>query len=113
MTAMDQLLAAANAAGVDLVYVPDAVPPDEHEVQRQEAEIARKQQRALMLCAECDERIDVRDPNVLREVTGWSRHRDQGGQNHVIARRETGRLMCGACAARLRAGLSAHQESLL
>lgn len=53
----------------------------------------------------------MRDPTVLREVTGWSRPREQGGQNHVLFRVETGRFMCGVCAKRKE--VSGGQESLL
>jgi hypothetical protein len=64
-------------------------------------------------CASCDEAIDSGDPHVLREVRGWARHRDDGGQNHVIDRQETGRLMCGTCGTRLRAKLTPGQTSLM
>jgi hypothetical protein len=41
-----------------------------------------------------------------REVVGWERLRDQGGQNHVVGRRETGRRACEVCIVDLRAGVA-------
>jgi hypothetical protein len=66
-----------------------------------------------VLCSQCEQPVNPNYPDVLREVTGWSKLREQGGQNHVRFRRETGRLMCGACASRITHAGTAAQESLL
>jgi hypothetical protein len=63
-------------------------------------------------CLRCKKPIRHDDRNVLREVTGFTRPRDQGGANHIIARHETGRLVCGECAILEQAGLLG-QEALL
>ena len=55
-----------------------------------------------MHCARCDRDVDVRDPELLYEVTGWERLRAEGGQNHVRFRTRTGRLLCGSCATDMR-----------
>lgn len=47
-----------------------------------------------------------------REITGWDRPRDDGGTNAVTLRRETGRVACDACIAKLRAGASIGQGTL-
>lgn len=118
MDAMEALRAAAEAAGVDVnrmeeeAALPDVVPPDEHEVERQAALTQRKADRGKV-CVVCDAEIGYLDKGVLREVRGWSRDRDDGGQNHVIDRVQTGRLMCGPCGIRLRSGLSHSQETLV
>jgi len=42
----------------------------------------------------------------LQEVTGFTRHRDAGGANHIIGRPETGKIVgaeCG-CAGRVQRG---------
>lgn len=64
-------------------------------------------------CVNCGHPIEPSDTNKLVEVIGWAKLRDAGGQNHVIDRRETGRVMCGECAIRLRSGLPVEQESLI
>lgn len=52
-------------------------------------------------------------PLVLREVVGFIRDRSQGGPNHIIARSETGRLVCAACSMKVQLGIDEGQESLL
>ncbi len=110
----DGLRAEMEAAGVN----PDAVArqaADPHNIPTdQEAafvEAARRENG--MRCQSCKHPVRPDDPNVLREVTGWFRPRDQGGQNHVIDRRETGALLCGSCSLRLLHGLAPAQESLV
>lgn len=116
MDALDQLRRAAVAAGQDIDEIqrraadPDVLPDDQHEHQRQ---VLQAELRKARGCAECGTPIRVNDPGVLTEVTGWHQPRPQGGQNHVLGRTETGRHMCGECAARLKAGLSPQQESML
>jgi hypothetical protein len=42
----------------------------------------------------------IREPDsrlVLHEVIGYTRSREAGGANHIVARRETGRLVCADC----------------
>lgn len=70
---------------------------------------------ALPRCLVCGSVFDPIGPassRVLREVVGYTRPRDQGGANHIIARRETGRLVGPCCAERVQAGVST-QEALL
>jgi alkanesulfonate monooxygenase SsuD/methylene tetrahydromethanopterin reductase-like flavin-dependent oxidoreductase (luciferase family) len=118
MDALESLRAAAAAAGVDPDLIvaeaalPGIVPSDEEEAERQAARDRRLHDIAQS-CVKCGEPINPQDRNVLREIKGWARHRDEGGQNHVIDRRETGRLMCGECGLRIRAGLDPAQGSLI
>ena len=52
-------------------------------------------------------------PLVLHEVTGFTRPRSAGGANHIIARKETGRVVCDRCALRVTAdGYATEQEAL-
>lgn len=115
--ALDVLRRAAAAAGVNVEEMEaaasgDVVPPDEYEAQRQEAAAAARAARNTA-CADCGGRVKHDDRNVLREITGWAATREQGGTNHVISRTETGRVMCGDCAIRLKAGIAPAQEALL
>lgn len=68
-------------------------------------------------CLDCDRPVDPADMLALREVTGFKKHRNQGGQNHVLYPRETGRVLCGGCAIRWKSTAKARttpeQESLL
>ena len=47
------------------------------------------------------------------EVTGWERHREQGGTNALRLREQTGRVACSACIAKKSLGVSEDQETLL
>lgn len=82
-------VAAAAASG-------DVIPSDEQAVF---VEAARR--TGGMRCEGCKGKVDANDQSILVEVIGWSKHRSQGGQNHVIDRAETGRVMCGECGSRL------------
>lgn len=112
----DFLKQAMEAHGVDPDEVArraaadDVIPSDEAEAVRQAA-VAGEGLR----CSTCPNRVNPADPNVLREVTGWAKPRDAGGQNHVIDRVETGRLMCAECGSRLihLGHVGSGQESLL
>jgi hypothetical protein len=48
----------------------------------------------------------------LFEIVGFERERSQGGTNHVVARRRTGRIVGSCCARRVQAGV-VEQEALL
>jgi len=67
-----------------------------------------------MKCFNCPRDVDPNDSRTLFEVTGWERKREQGGQNHVRFRKQTGRLMCPVCETSFRytAG-QGHQATLL
>ena len=108
----DWLAHTMRAAGVDpdevAVAAVAAVPDDETEQERQA--IARA---GGMRCSECGDRVDPSARNVLHQVIGWYRPRDQGGQNYVIRRQPTGLLMCAGCGMRVLAGLDPNQETLL
>lgn len=68
-------------------------------------------------CVDCGHPVDVSSTLSLSEVTGFKRHRSQGGQNHVVYPVETGRWMCAGCDVRRKstkkAGTVPAQESLL
>jgi len=49
---------------------------------------------------------------MLYEVVGFTRPCSQGGANHIIARRETGRVVCARCAPRVEAGIDVSQEAM-
>lgn len=97
------MVAAMKASGVD----PDAVAA---QLAQQEEIIPSDEQAAFLQsaartgglrCEGCKSKVRPDDPTMLVEVIGWSKHRAQGGQNHVIDRAETGRVMCGECGSRL------------
>ena len=67
----------------------------------------------LVPCAECGKPTDTFAASTAYEVQGWEKQRPQGGTNHVLFRRRTGRVMCGGCTHLLRATGNAAQESLL
>lgn len=49
-------------------------------------------------CVYCGEHVRPDAPGIIREVTGWVRDRSAGGVNHLIERKETGRLAHYSCA---------------
>ncbi len=61
-------------------------------------------------CAICGE--PIKSGSLLYEITGYERDRSQGGTNHVIARRRTGRVV-GTCHAYAVQAGRADQEALL
>lgn len=99
----DFLRQAMVQAGVDPDEVArkaaaeNVLPSDADEALRQAAAATGTGLR----CKSCKQAVDLNDPNMLVEVTGWSKRRQQGGQNHVIDRIETGYVMCGDCSLRL------------
>lgn len=54
-------------------------------------------------CIICGEPVRP-SPRVLYEVRGFRRERTAGGQNHVIAREDTGRMVCAVCAEKVQRG---------
>lgn len=56
---------------------------------------------AFAPCAFCP-----RPAGLWREITGWDHPREQGGQNHVTLRQETGRRACDICMLDLRNGVA-------
>lgn len=103
-----------EASGVDVAAVEqvvnagDPIFPDAQAVFEQAARATGQ-----FRCESCKRRVQPDDGNALHEVIGWSKPRTQGGQNHVIDRAETGRVMCGECGIRLLSGLDPKQGSLL
>lgn len=102
------------------LHVPDfmrrameaqGIDPDEVAARAAAAEVIPSDEQAMFLeaaartgglrCEGCKTKVSATDVSMLVEVTGWSKHRSQGGQNHVIDRAETGRVMCGECGQRL------------
>src|SRR5262245_72638 len=94
-----EAMQAAQAAGVT---AEEAVP-----------ESTDEQAQHGIRCAECNTEVNPNSKGVLIEVIGWSKHRDTGGQNHVIRRKPTGRVLCPTCGLRATHGLATTQESLL
>lgn len=93
---------AMEAHGIDTEDVAeraaaeDVIPTDE-----QAAFLEAATRTGGLRCEGCKRKVPPTDSSMLVEVTGWAKHRTQGGQNHVIDRAETGRVMCGECGARL------------
>lgn len=48
-----------------------------------------------MTCRKCNR--DLAGKTVYREVTGYTRHRAQGGTNHLLHPQPTGNYLCQAC----------------
>lgn len=98
----DFMRRAMEAHGVDPDEVAakaaaeNAIPSDEQAVFLEAA-----QRTGGLRCEGCKTKVSATDLSMLVEVIGWSKHRSQGGQNHVIDRAETGRVMCGECGQRL------------
>jgi len=67
----------------------------------------------LVCACGCGQQVDPNALDTLEEVIGYSKRRTQGGQNHVMFRRPTGRLLRGECATKLKYGGSSDQGSLL
>jgi hypothetical protein len=63
-------------------------------------------------CWECGAPVRT-TARALYEIVGYERGREQGGTNHVIARRRTGRVVGPCCAERVQAGIDANQRALL
>jgi hypothetical protein len=67
---------------------------------------------AFPRCDECGGPVHP-SPRTLYEIKGYERDRSQGGTNHVIARRRTGRMIGPCCAERVQAGVDAGQGTLV
>lgn len=67
---------------------------------------------AYKRCLVCGEPV-VPSARVLHEVVGYTRPRSAGGANHIIARRETGRVVCAKCSEGVQSGVDWRQEALL
>lgn len=63
-------------------------------------------------CLVCGEPV-APSRRMLHEIVGYARTRNAGGANHIIARRETGRIVGDCCAARVSAGVDEGQGALL
>lgn len=61
-----------------------------------------------MNCSECNR--DLTGLPFWREVTGFVKHRANGGTNHLALKRETGTFICESCMVLKKSG---HQASLL
>lgn len=64
-------------------------------------------------CSICGEPVDDRARGTYREITGWERVRDAGGANAITVRRETGRVACPPCIARVKSGVAPTQGRLV
>ena len=78
------------------VATEETIPSDE-----QAAFLEAAARTGGLRCEGCKTKVEPNDANMLVEVIGWAKHRSQGGQNHVIDRAETGRVMCSECGHRL------------
>ena len=67
---------------------------------------------AFPRCLVCGEPVQP-NSRTLAEVVGYTRPRSAGGANHIIGRRETGRVVCERCAIGVQAGIDERQGSLL
>jgi hypothetical protein len=66
----------------------------------------------LYQCRHCHNMIDERTHTVWRSVQGWTKKRDQGGDNHVALRRPLNDYMCNACMTLALSGLHPQQQDL-
>jgi len=64
-------------------------------------------------CAECGRPTSVLARSTAYEVVGFERSRGQGGTNHVLFRKRTGRVMCAGCVALKASTGNAQQGALL
>lgn len=53
-------------------------------------------------CADCNKKINLTDRNVVEEMSGWVKPR---GNFNLMFRQKTGRVMCGECYLRHKAGV--------
>lgn len=67
---------------------------------------------AFPRCLVCDTPVHHLN-GALFEIAGFEKERGQGGTNHVIARKRTGKLVGPCCARRVQDGVSWEQETLL
>ena len=65
---------------------------------------------ALPQCVSCGGRVEHVE---LYEIVGFEHERAQGGTNHVIARKRTGRVVGDCCAHRVKQGVPIEQGRLL
>lgn len=63
-------------------------------------------------CVECGAPVST-SAGALHEIAGYERDREQGGTNHVIARRRTGRIVGRCCALRVQSGIPIEQGRLV
>lgn len=64
-----------------------------------------------MRCAKCNSTIKT-TKGCAYENIGWVLPRAQGGTNHLLKRKSTGRLMCPHCTVELRYGVTPDQLTL-
>jgi hypothetical protein len=105
---------AMRAGGYDPDVIEERATRDD--VIETDAQTVREQLHGMhsTVCAGgCGARVNTAERGVLREVAGWYLPRSAGGQNHVIQRRETGRVMCPVCSSRMQHTGLAAQETLL
>lgn len=63
-----------------------------------------------MYCHKCDTDLIGKKPYV--QVTGYIKHRPEGGTNQILLREKTGRLLCESCIALLRGSHHSQQMGL-
>jgi hypothetical protein len=76
-------------------------------------DVATLPRSAYPPCLDCGQPVDPEHPLSLREVVGFARRREQGGQNHVLHRSETGRWLCVHCSRRRARGIPIEQGTLV
>lgn len=67
---------------------------------------------AFPACVECGKPVRSM-ARALHEIVGYERARSQGGTNHVVARRRTGRIVGPCCAERVQMGVEHAQGTLI
>jgi hypothetical protein len=68
---------------------------------------------AFPSCIECGKPVRSTS-RALYEIVGFERNRSQGGTNHVVARRRTGRIVGPCCAERVQAsGVVPYEQGTL
>ena len=64
-----------------------------------------------MTCTKCGKQITT-TKGCAYETVGWVIPRTQGGTNHLLERKTTGRMMCPSCTTELRYGVTPSQLTI-
>lgn len=66
---------------------------------------------AELRCEDC-KHGPLTDRGVFHEVIGFEQPRSGGGTNAIVLRKRTGKVVCGGCIAKRKAGISPDQGTL-
>ena len=64
-----------------------------------------------MTCHKCNRRLETLR-NAGFEVIGYEVPREQGGTNHLLGRKRTGKMICPGCLTKLKYGITEDQLTL-